>query len=54
MKIESMTLDLRSRIDIMTQVKSFFKNSIASSDAIEISYTLKEGHAKKTHKFTIK
>lgn len=53
-KIESMTLDLSSRIDIMTQVKSFFKNSIPSSDAIEISYSLKEGQAKKTHEFTIK
>lgn len=54
MKLEGVNLNLDCRIDIMAQVKSFFKNSIPSVDAIEISYSLKEGLGhKKTHKFTI-
>jgi glycosyltransferase involved in cell wall biosynthesis len=55
MKLEGVNLNLDCRIDIMAQVKSFFKNSIPSGDAIEISYSLKEGLGhKKTYKFTIK
>lgn len=55
MKAEGVSLDLDCRVNIMTQVKYFFKNQTSIRGEIEISYNSKNDlNQKKTFKFIVK